>query len=213
MAEKRASIKKVDGEKMAAGIYAALFTNGTSFAADLRDLPVTIEGEGEQRKVTAVLGEAGYSALPEMVRRTMQYGIKQKLDDSMAGAETVEEAVEEVTSTWDAIKAGNWTMRVAGEGVEGGLFARAYAAVNGIDLSAAKAKIGAMVEKNLAKAQAKEAEKPEGERKEITERQILNAIREVAFERVEGLKAKYDELKEKRGKKSSPAARPEIDLD
>jgi hypothetical protein len=213
MAEaKRTALKKVDAAKMAAGVYFAVFTNGTEFSADLRDLPVAFEGEGEARKVSQTLG-AGYDGLGELVQRTMQYGIKQKLDDSMAGAESVEEAIEEVQSTWAAIKAGNWTTRVPGEGVEGGLFARAYAAINELTLPEAKAKISAMIEKNLAKAQAKEAAKPEGERKEVSERQVFNAIRDVAFERVEGLKAKYDEIKEKRGKKSNPATRIEVDLE
>jgi hypothetical protein len=212
MAEKRASLKKVDAAQMALGVYHATFTNGTVFTADLRDLPIAFTGEGDQRKVSATLGAAGYDALGEMPQRTLQYGIKQKLDDSMAGAESVEEAVEEVQSTWASIVAGNWTMRVAGEGVEGGLFARAYAAVYGLNLPEAKAKISAMIEKNLTKAQAKEAAKPEAERKEVSERQIFNGIREVAFERIEGLKAKYDEIKAKRGTKA-PASRPEIELD
>lgn len=209
---KRQSLKKIDGAKMAAGVYHATFSNGTIFAADLRDLPLAFEGEGEARKVTQTMG-AMYDALPEMAQRTLQYGLKQKLDDSMAGAESVEEAIEEIQSTWAAIKAGNWTMRVAGEGVEGGLFARAYAELNGIPLADAKAKIAGLVQKNLAKAQAKEQEKPEAERKEITERAIFNAIRLAALERTEGLAAKYEEIKAKRAKKSAPTARPDIDLE
>jgi len=199
MAEKRQALKKVDSEKMAQGIYSALFTDGTLFEADLRNLPVTV-ADG---KVTAVLG-AAYDSLPPMVQRTLQYGIKQKLDDSMAGTETVEEAVEEIKSTWDAIAAGNWTIRVAGEGVEGGLFARAFAEFNNMSLADAKAKIGKLVEANLIANQKAVAGKKDkdGKQVEITERMVFNKLRDTAFERYPDLKAKYAELKEKRAAKA-----------
>lgn len=208
----RVPIKKVDAEKMASGVYHATFTDEakTVVAFDLRQLPTAFEDVDGKRVVTTRLGNA-YDDLPEIVRRTLQYGIKQKLDDSMAGAETIAEAIDELKSTAEAILNGNWTVRVPGEGVEGGLFARAYAERHGIPLSDAKAKIAALVERNHAAAVAKEAAKPEAERKEVTERMILNAIRDVARERDPALDAIYKALQEKRAKK--PAAnRPEIDL-
>lgn len=189
MAEaKRNSLKKIDAGKMLAGVYFATFLSGVTFAADLREIV------------------PNYDSLSAMAQRTLQYGIKQKLDDSMAGVDNEEEALEEVSSTWDAIKAGNWTSRVPGEGVEGGLFARAYAAVKEISLADAKAKIGSMVEKNLA---ANQARNPEAE---ITERQVFNKIRDVALERDPVLKAKYDELKAKKATRAKAKSDIEVDL-
>jgi hypothetical protein len=206
MAEKRQSLKTVDGEQMGKGVYHAKFTDGTEFSADLRDLPQT-DAEGNVLKGpdgTVLTIRESYDHYPAMVRRTLQYGIKQKLDDSMAGVETVAEAVEELQSTWAAITSGNWTIRVAGEGVEGGLFARAYAEYHSITLAEAKAKIGKLVETNLAANQkAVEGKKDkDGKQVQITERMVFNKLRDVAFERHPDLKIQYDDLKAKRAAKS-----------
>lgn len=194
MAEaKRQQLKKVDAEKMAAGVYHAAFTDGTEFTADVR----------------AILPD--YDNLPDMGKRVVQYGLKQKLDDSMAGVDTIAEATEELKSTWEAIVKGQWTIRVPGEGVEGGLFARAYAEFHGIPLSDAKAKISGLVEKNLKANQEAQARKPKGEQKEITERMIFNRLRDVALEKDAGLKAKYEELKAKRATREK--ARTELEIE
>lgn len=175
---KRQSLKKVDGEKMANGIYFATFNGGTEFSADVRKILPDFDG------------------LPEMGKRVVAYGLKQKLDDSMAGAETETEAIEEVQSTWEAIEKGQWTIRVAGEGIEGGLFARAYHERHNITLGDAKAKIAALVEKNR---NANNAGKPEKDH--VTDRQVFNRLRDVALERDPELKAKYEALKAKKAAK------------
>lgn len=185
----RKQLKKVDAAKLQESVYEATFTNGTTVTCAIDAIPESVKGA--------------------MVARFLQYGLKQKLDDSMAGAETVEEAIEELTSTWDAIVAGNWTIRIPGEGVEGGLFARAYAEFHGLSLSDAKAKIQALIAKNLEKAQAKLAGVKDAP--EVTERQVFNKIRDVAFERYPDLKVKYDEIKAKKAARKS--AKPTAGLD
>lgn len=192
MAEaKRNSLKKVNAELMAAGIYAAEFTDGTTFTADIRDVPGKAEG--------TTFGEA-YDNLPPMIQRTLCYGLKQKLDDAQAGVDNVPDAVEELKSTWEAILKGAWTLRVPGEGVEGGLFQRAFADWKGMPLSDAKAKIAELVAKNLKANQ--DAEPDEKKRADITERRVFNSIRDAMLQRYPELAAKYKELQEKR--KSKP---------
>lgn len=177
MAEaKKQSIKKVDGAALLTGVYKATFADGTVFEADVS-------------KVS-----------PEMQARFTQYGLKQKLDDSMAGADTIEDALEEVKSTWDAIVAGNWTIRVAGEGVEGGLFARAYAKRHDIPLADAKAKIGGLVEKNVA-ANAKLNE-GKADAPEVTERMVFNRLRDTMLERDGQLASVYEALRAEKQKKA-----------
>lgn len=193
--KERNALKKVDAERMAQGVYSAIFSDGTEFSADLRTICPT------------------YEQLPEMAQRTLCYGLKQKLDDSMAGVETVEEAVEEVQSTWQAIVEGHWTIRIPGEGVEGGLFARAYAQRHDVSLADAKAKIAAMVEKNLnANRDRLTAAGKKKEADELSERSIFNVVRNVALERDTNLKAIYDDLREKKAKKASKKADVQIDL-
>lgn len=191
MAEsKRTSLKKVDGEKMATGVYFATFNSGVTFEADIRKV------------------WPEFDTAPPMAQRVGIYGLKQKLDDSMAGVDDEAEAVEEVQSTWDAIIKGQWTLRVAGEGVEGGLFARAYAQYHQISLSDAKAKIAELVEKNLAKNKA--AITDEKQREAITDRMVFNQLRNKALERYPDLAAVYEELKSKQKKKTS---KPKVELD
>lgn len=193
MAEaKRNTLKKVDGEKMAVGVYDAKFTDGRQFVADIRDLP-KVDAEG---KPTGEKFGADYDALPPMVKRTLSYGLKQKLDDAQAGCETIDEAYSELESTWQAIVAGNWTIRVAGEGVEGGLFQRAYAEVKGVSLADAKGAIEKLVAKNMTANL--QAAKTEEEKAKITERRVFNSIRDAMLARNEDLAAKYKELQEKR---------------
>lgn len=191
MAEKRTSLKKVDGEKMAKGVYSATFNSGTVFEADIRTV------------------WPDFDAAPPMAQKLGIYGIKQKLDDSMAGVEDEKEAVEEVQSTWEAITKGQWTMRVAGEGVEGGLFARAYAQFHNISLSDAKAKIADLVERNLAKNKAATAD--EKQREAITDRMVFNQLRTKALERYPEMNTIYEELKAKQKKTSKPKVQLDIE--
>lgn len=187
---KRTSLKKVDGERMAKGVYFATFNSGIVFEADIRKV------------------WPDFDAAPPMAQRVGIYGLKQKLDDSMAGVEDEAEAVEEVQSTWEAIVKGQWTLRVAGEGVEGGLFARAYAAFHKLSLSDAKAKIAELVEKNLAKNKA--AITDEKQRESVTDRMVYNQLRNKALERYPEMNAIYEELKAKQKKKVS---KPKVELD
>lgn len=199
MAEaKRNALKKVDAALMAAGVYHAVFTDGQVFHADIRDLPVV----NEAGEIVGKFGDA-FAAVPPMAQRTLIYGLKQKLDDSMAGSETIADAVEEIRSTWDAILQNKWTIRVPGEGVEGGLFHRAYAEWKGIPLSDAKAKISDLVERNMEANQ--KAETDEEKRKAITLRRVFNSLRDAMLARYPELDAKYKELQEKR------KARPKAD--
>lgn len=211
-ATKRNALKKVDGEKMAVGVYHAVFTSGLEFTADVRDLPI-VDADGkivEGRK----FGDEGWNALPPMAQRIVAYGLKQKLDDSMAGADDEKEALDEVQSTWDAILKNGWTLRVAGEGVEGGLFARAYAEVNGISLSDAKGKIAGLVERNLkANREKLIAAGKQKEADELTDRMVFNKVRDAALEKNPDLKAKYDEFKAKKAKKAKAKSEIEVDVD
>lgn len=198
MAEaKRKQLKKVDSEQMAVGVYLATYEDGTTFRADLRDLPI-VDGDG---KIVGRLGET-YDKLSPMVQRTLQYGIKQKLDDAIAGVDNVPEAVEEQQSTWDAILANKWVTRVPGEGVEGGLFARAFSAWKNLSLSDAKAKISELVDRNLKVNQEAQAAKPKEQQKEITERMVFNSLRDTYLKRNEDLNKIYEDLKAKKAEKA-----------
>lgn len=154
MAEKQ-SIKKVSKEQMAAGVYEATFTSGKVVSFDAKEL-LTKNG-------------VEFGSLDDVTRGFFVYGVKQKLDDSMAGAADEQEAIEELESTIEAIRNGKWTLRVAGEGAAeaGGIFARAFAESRGVSLADAKAQIAAVVQKNAAKPENKDA----------SERAILSAIR------------------------------------
>lgn len=209
-ATKRNALKKVDGEKMAAGVYFAVFTSGAEFKADIRDLPV-LDANGN---IIGRFGDEGWNALPPMAQRIVAYGLKQKLDDSMAGADDEKEALDEVQSTWDAILKNGWTLRVAGEGVEGGLFARAYAEVNQISLSDAKGKIAGLVERNLkANREKLVAAGKQKEADELTDRMVFNKVRDAALEKNLDLKAKYDEFKAKKAKKAKAKSEIEVEVD
>lgn len=181
MAE-RQSIKKVNAEKLAGGIYSALFTDGKSIEFDVRaHVP-------------------GFDELSEMGKKLLMYGVKQKLDDSMADADgDVKVAQEELQSTIDVINAGQWTTRIAGSGETGGLFARALAQSQGITLGQAKEKIALLVEKNKAK------------NADASERAVVNAIRQQLYVSNTAFKTAYDELKAKRENKVS--SKIQVDLE
>jgi len=185
----RISLKTVDAALMATGVYFAKFTSGAEFKADIRTVPGLEPGAMWD----------GFDSLPPMAQRTLCYGLKQKLDDSMAGVDNEEEAIEELKSTWEAILKGNWTSRVPGEGVEGGLFARAYAERHQISLADAKSKISGLVEKNLKANQERNPNPKKGE--EITEKMVFNRIRDVALERDTELAKIYEALKAKKKQK------------
>ncbi|MFA6047169.1 MAG: hypothetical protein WC718_19460 [Phycisphaerales bacterium] len=175
---KRTSVKKVDGELLQTGVYQATFADGTVVAVDGNALPDDIK------------------------RKLFLYGLKQKLDDSMAldAGSDLKDYIEELQATGDSLTSGQWTMRVAGEGVEGGLFARAYARHNAISLGDAKAKIAGLVERNLVANQTRFAGNKEALEK-ITERAVFNRIRDAALERDAGLNTTYQELKAAKGAK------------
>lgn len=174
MAEK-ASIKKVDRELLVKGIYQATFASGKVVAYDFNPLFPN-------------LGE-----LSDVQRGFIVYGVKQKLDDSMAGAADEKEAVEELESTIGALQQGKWTLRVAGEGggEAGGLFARAYAEHKGLSLADAKAKIADVVKKNSA-ANPK-----------ASERSVVNGIRASYLAGNEQFAAIYQRMQQERQTKTS----------
>lgn len=187
---KRQSVKKVDGEKLQAGIYSAAFSDGTVIEVSVDSFNADIQ------------------------RKLMLYGLKQKLDDSMAleAGSDLADYQAELASTIEALKGGQWTMRVAGEGVEGGLFARAYAQRHEVSLADAKAKISGLVEKNLKANQELHA----GNKKAleaITERSVFNRLRDAALARDSALSGIYEELKAKRAAKKSPGVEMEISVD
>jgi hypothetical protein len=211
MAEaKRNSLKVVDGPALLSGVYFAKFTDGTEFKADLRDLPtVNPDGSLTGTKLGDTVDQI--AEVCPMFFRTVCYGLKQKLDDSMAGVSDIKDAAEELNSTWDAILKNGWTLRVQGEGVEGGLFARAYAEFKGLSLSDAKLKIGALVEKNV-KAN-KDAAKTDEERAKVTDRRVFNGLRDRMLERDPGLAKAYEELKAKRDAKAKEKAAGGLEFD
>lgn len=52
----------------------------------------------------------------ELKTRAAMHGVSQKVGDSYAGAESVDEAYDAANSTIEALKKGEWSTRVAGEG-------------------------------------------------------------------------------------------------
>lgn len=173
MAEKQ-SIKKVSKELLLAGIYAATFTTGKEVKYDF----------GAQYP--------GFAELPEVSKQGIIYGFKQKLDDSMAGAADVEEAIEELESTIEALGKGKWTLRVAGEGAgeAGGLFVKAFAQSRGLSLADAKGTLSEVVKKNQEK------------NPNASERQLVAAIRAQLMQSDTAFAAKYNELQAARAAKA-----------
>jgi hypothetical protein len=173
MAEKQ-SIKKVSKDAMAAGVYRAEFTNGKAvefpFASIFPEFP----------------------NMNDVQKGFIAYGVKQKLDDSMAGAADIDEAIEELESTIEALNKGKWTLRVAGEGAgeAGGIFARAFAEARGLSLADAKSSIAEVVKKNQEK------------NKDASERAILNAVRVALLKQDAKFAEVYNRMQAERAAKS-----------
>lgn len=165
MAEKQ-SIKKVSKDQLVSGIYEATFTNGKVVSFNFGEL------------------FSDFPNLPEVPKQGIVYGFKQKLDDSMAGAADVDEAIEELESTIEALGKGKWTLRVAGEGAAeaGGLFVKAFSQARGISLADAKTTLADVVKKNQEK------------NKDASERAIINAIRAQLLQSDANFAKAYQEL-------------------
>jgi hypothetical protein len=185
MAEKQ-SIKKVSKEKMAALVYEATFTSGKVVSFDGGAL---LQGQG-----------IDLSKLSDVTKGFIAYGIKQKLDDSMAGAADEQEAIEELESTIEALNNGKWTLRVAGEGAgeAGGIFARAFAEARGLSLADAKTTIAGVVQKNQEK------------NKDASERAILNAVRAALLKKDAKFAEVYNRMQMERAAKTK--GKVEIEL-
>lgn len=173
MAEKQ-SIKKVSKDELVKGIYAATFTNGKEVRFDFGAL------------------YTGFNELPDVAKQGICYGFKQKLDDSMAGAADVDEAIEELESTVEALGKGKWTLRVAGEGAgeASGIFVKAFAQSRNISLADAKGQLAAIVEKNQTKNPG------------ASERQLVAAIKTALMQQDTAFAAKYNELQAERAAKA-----------
>jgi hypothetical protein len=143
----------------------------------------------------------GFEQLSEVQKGFIAYGVKQKLDDSMAGAADEAEAIEELESTIEALTKGKWTLRVAGEGGgdAGGLFARAFAKAKNISLADAKSKIAEVVAKNQAK------------NPEASEKALVNAIRTSLLQNDAAFSAAYESLQKERLAKTKTKLKIEID--
>lgn len=88
MARNQMAKKVVDAEK---GTVTFTFSNGKTLVADVDKLD------------------------PVLVRRLALHGLGQKVGDSYAGSETVDEAVENAGDVYEMLANGKWTERVAGE--------------------------------------------------------------------------------------------------
>jgi hypothetical protein len=181
MAEK-SSIKKVDRDALMQGIYRATFTTLGQIEYDFNPLFPNLK------------------ELSEVQRGFIVYGVKQKLDDSMAGAADEKEAYEELASTIGALQQGKWTLRVAGEGggEAGGLFARAYAEFKGVSLADAKAKIADVVKKN-------QEQNPKS-----SERSIVNGIRATYLQGKPEFAAIYQRMQQERATKVSSKVKTNV---
>ena len=181
MAE-RNSIKKVSKEALVTGIYRAEFKDGQVVEFDAKSV------------------FPDFDSMSEVAKQFIRYGVKQKLDDSMADVDgDVQLAQEELKSTIEAVLAGKWTTRVAGEGGEnGGLMARALAKWKNISLADAKALITQLIETNMAKLP------------DATEKSVGAAVRKSLLASQPAFAACYAELQVKRPSKK--AETPELDL-
>lgn len=90
--------------------------------------------------------------VPEAIRNhALAHGLLQKIGDSYAGAETVEEAFEAASETLDTIKNGDWKAARAGVGAGGGDLIKALMAVTGFGEEQCK-KVVADADADLRKA-------------------------------------------------------------
>lgn len=194
MAE-RQSIKKVDAELKLAGVYKATFVSGAVVQFDIRSITHPPEFAGFD-----------FDKLPPIIQRLAVHGMTQKLDDSAAG-EDEPEAIEEIGATAEMLAKGEWTSRVAGDGIEGGIFARAWMQVKGVSLADAKAAIGALVASNhAANVEALKAAGNTKEAEKLTEKQVFVAIRKAALARNPELAAAYKALQDKRSTRKAEKA-------
>ena len=70
--------------------------------------------------------------LPDSIKSQLaMHGLSQKVGDSYAGAETIDKAVACAAKVVEDLKAGNWTMRVAGSGPRITLLIEAIARIAG----------------------------------------------------------------------------------
>lgn len=93
--------------------------------------------------------------VPETIRNhALAHGLLQKIGDSYAGAETVEEAFEAASETLDTIKNGDWKAARAGVGAGGGDLIKALMAVTGNSEEACK-KVVADADADLRKSMRK----------------------------------------------------------
>lgn len=178
---KKQSLKKVSKDKLAAGVYEAVYTNGKTVSFDFGAL------------------YPDFATMPEVPKNGVIYGWKQKLDDSIAGCADADEAVEEQESTVEALKGGKWTTRVPGEGGEaGGLFARALAKARNISLADAKSKLAEAVKKNQVATP------------DASERSIVNAIRTTVLGADPAVAQAYADLQKERAAKLASKIKPDV---
>lgn len=78
----------------------------------------------------------------EIVHNLAIHGLSQKLGDSYASAESVEEARQSLLSVWTNLKAGEWNAKVS----RGGKIVEALCRVAGVKYEEAQAKFTAMSE-------------------------------------------------------------------
>lgn len=83
------------------------FANGNSLAININDVPEAVKNHA------------------------LAHGLLQKIGDSYAGADTVEDAYEAANDTLTTIKSGDWKAARAGVGAGGGDLIKALAAVTG----------------------------------------------------------------------------------
>ena len=87
------------------------------------------------------------SDLPqEMIERLAVHGIAQKVGDSYASAESVEEAIGNAKSVWDNLKAGQWATKAS----RGGKYVEALKRVTGKDYDECLAAWNQMTDKQKA---------------------------------------------------------------
>lgn len=128
---KKAKVKTVDRAQLKNGVYAATFNDAGSVTASAAQFFPDFSGFNEVQKGLIV------------------NGLSQKLNDSHAGAESAEQALDWTKQTLETLVAGKWSTRVPGEGgPKGGEFARAYAEFKSLTVEQARDAIADAVEKN-----------------------------------------------------------------
>lgn len=90
-----------------------------------------------------VLSIALSAVPPAIANHALAHGLLQKIGDSYAGAESVEDAFEAASETLDTIKGGEWKAARAGMGAGSGDLIKALSAATGKTEEACKAVIAA----------------------------------------------------------------------